>query len=305
MNIKNKGLSLLVLIITIIIMLVLASAVILSLTDRNPILKANETKVKTDMAAFKLEWSNYCSGSKFNELSSEKGFYSKKLNVDKSGNIIYRGEIVNNDTVNTSLKNILPSTIGSDYEGKVFVAEGQLYIDNREKFLSEEQQKWIEEVGVHVLNEGVILIVSSEKVNLKINKKDRIYATVLPDSDKEVSFTMPENRFVQLLETDSSSANVLGTKEGSATLKASVTSDDGITVEKNIVINVNSKGYVYITDITINPSEVEIGLDEMIQLQAKLVPENADIQYVDWVIQTQSDNNVIDLSDSGLVTGKK
>ncbi len=300
---KTKGLSLLVLIITIIIMIVLASAVILSLTNNNPILKANETKVKTDMTAFKDEWNDFYSGALFDSVSKNTGYRSERMNIDKDGNIIYKGKIVNEGDENISFADIMPSVIGSDYEGKVFIANGEIYIDNREKFLSKEQQQWIEEVGVHVLNEGLVLTVSEEEVNLRINKKERIYAAVLPDTDKEVTFSMPENRVVKLLETGSLTADVQGLKEGTQVLKASVEADDGEKVEKEIIINVDVKGYIKVTEITISPSEIELGLDESKQLEAIIVPENAETQDVEWKIQSQEPSGTIELSANGVVKG--
>ncbi len=49
---QNKGISLIVLVITIIVIIILAVSVILSLADSNPIAKANEAKLKTDVKEY-------------------------------------------------------------------------------------------------------------------------------------------------------------------------------------------------------------------------------------------------------------
>ncbi len=48
----NKGISLIVLVITIIVIIILAGSVILSLADSNPIAQANEAKFKTDVIEY-------------------------------------------------------------------------------------------------------------------------------------------------------------------------------------------------------------------------------------------------------------
>ena len=113
----KKGISLLVLIITIIVMIILASAVILSITGNNPISKANETKVKTDLTALKDEYNNFYSSALFDNVSNTKGYYTDKMNITKEGNIIYKGKVVN-EGENNSLANIMPSIVGTEYEGK-------------------------------------------------------------------------------------------------------------------------------------------------------------------------------------------
>ncbi len=50
---RNKGISLIVLVITIIVIIILAGAVILSLADSNPIESANKAACLSDVANFK------------------------------------------------------------------------------------------------------------------------------------------------------------------------------------------------------------------------------------------------------------
>ena len=49
----KKGVSLIVLVITIIVMVIIAGVVIISVEDNNPIINAHETRFKTDLATVK------------------------------------------------------------------------------------------------------------------------------------------------------------------------------------------------------------------------------------------------------------
>ncbi len=300
---KKEGISLLVLIITIIVMVILAGAVILSITGNNPISRANETKVKTDLTALKDEYNNFYSSALFDNVSNTKGYYTDKMNITKEGNIIYKGKIVN-EGENNSLASIMPSIVGTEYEGKVFVADGKIYIDNRDKFLSEEQQEWAKEVGINILNEGEVLVLSTEEVSLKISQKERIYATVLPDTDSQVEFEIDEQTKARIIEEKENTVDIQGISDGVAILTAKVTAKDGVEIEKKVTVKVNVGDYIKVEKITIDPSEVELGLDESAQLRAIITPETADNQDVSWEVESQSPDNAVDLSQTGEVTGR-
>ncbi len=300
---KKRGISLLVLIITIIVMIILASAVILSITSNNPISKANETKVKTDLTALKDEYNNFYSSALFDNVSNTKGYYTDKMNITKEGNIIYKGKVVN-EGENNSLANIMPSIVGTEYEGKVFVADGKIYIDNRDQFLSEEQQEWAKEVGINVLNEGEVLVLSTEEVSLKISQKERIYATVMPDTDSQVEFDIDEKTKVRQLTSETNTVDIQGISDGVAILTAKVTAEDGTEIEKKVTIKVNVGDYIKVERITIDPNVVELGLDDEQQLKAIITPESADNQEVSWEVDSQNPKDAVELTETGLVTGR-
>ncbi len=297
---RNNGISLLVLIITIIVMIILASAVILSITSNNPISKANETKVKTDLTALKDEYNNFYSSALFDNVSNTKGYYTDKMNITKEGNIIYKGKIVN-EGENNSLASIMPSIVGTEYEGKVFVADGKIYIDNRDNFLSEEQQEWAKEVGINVLNEGEVLVLSTEEVSLKISQKERIYATVMPDTDSQVEFDIDAKTLVRQLQEETNTIDIQGISDGVAILTAKVTAKDGTEIEKKVTIKVNVGDYIKVERITIDPSSVVLGLDEHAQLKAIITPETADNQEIEWKTE---DDNIASVSEIGNITGE-
>ena len=58
-KINSRGISLIVLVITIIVMIILAGVVLLEFSDDNPIGDANETKFKADLSAYKDELDIY------------------------------------------------------------------------------------------------------------------------------------------------------------------------------------------------------------------------------------------------------
>ncbi len=300
---RNNGISLLVLIITIIVMVILASAIILSITGNNPISRANETKVKTDLTALKDEYNNFYSSALFDNVSNTKGYYTDKMNITKEGNIIYKGKVVN-EGENNSLASIMPSIVGTEYEGKVFVADGKIYIDNRDNFLSEEQQEWAKEVGINVLNEGEVLVLSTEEVSLKISQKERIYATVMPDTDSQVEFDIDEPTKARQLTSETNTVDIQGISDGVAILTAKVTAKDGTEIEKKVTIKVNVGDYIKVEKITIDPNVVELGLDDEQQLKAIITPETADNQDVTWEVKSQNPQDVVELTETGEVTGR-
>jgi len=74
----KKGISLIVLVITIIVIIILAGAVIMSLSQNNPILQATEAKFKASMAEYNSQLSLYIS----NQYASSVGsFDSNSLNA--------------------------------------------------------------------------------------------------------------------------------------------------------------------------------------------------------------------------------
>ena len=217
---KTNGVSLLVLIITILVIIILAAAVMLSLANNNPIENANEAKIKTDMGALKDEWSMFYLEDAVNTVSVPKEYDLNRMNIDKDGNILYNGKIVSEGNEEyVGFADIMPSIIGTEYEGKVFIADGEIYIDNRDNFLNSDKQKWVKESGVKLLNEGVVLVVSENEVNLKNNASKSIYATVLPDINTKVEFSMPENNSVRLFKSATNAVEVQGITSGRAVLK--------------------------------------------------------------------------------------
>jgi len=80
---NKKGISLIVLVITIVVIIILAGAVILGLVDNNVINKASEAKFKTDSDTFKSELALYVD-SQYMENIGE--FNADTLNANTTTN---------------------------------------------------------------------------------------------------------------------------------------------------------------------------------------------------------------------------
>lgn len=74
-NINKRGISLIVLVITIIIMIILAGAILLNLAEDNPIDDANETKFKADITAYRDELGVYISDKQIEAARSGQTYY--------------------------------------------------------------------------------------------------------------------------------------------------------------------------------------------------------------------------------------
>lgn len=129
---KNKGISLIVLIITIIIILILAGTVILSLAQNNAIDKAREAKFKTDVDAFKNDLQLWISNE---YLTKPKNFNSKDVNADNT----------TNGYENKKITDIITS-MNNEYASKFIIKEGQLiYIGS-----DANEKDWMNDMGVTV-----------------------------------------------------------------------------------------------------------------------------------------------------------
>lgn len=125
---KYKGISLIVLIITILVIIVLAGAVILLLTENNPIRKANKAVFLNDVNSFNTELSLYITDQyvKTNSLFETTKLNAKK-HEDSSNNIL-------------QINKVIPSMKGR-YLDIFEVKEGKLvYIGT-----NEEEKEWINE----------------------------------------------------------------------------------------------------------------------------------------------------------------
>ena len=120
----NKGMSLIVLMITIVVIIILAAAIILTLSKNNPIESAKEARFKEDIIAIQDELSLYFSS----EYSKSPGDFDSS-SVTKIGN---------------AMVEILPSS--KEYTDKIQVLNGKLvYIGNDKKEIS-----WCEDINIEI-----------------------------------------------------------------------------------------------------------------------------------------------------------
>ena len=124
----KKGISLIVLIITIIVILILTGAVILSFMDNNPIDSATE-------AAFKSDIANYNSALAL--------YVASEIEVGANSTMVTTDSI---DIAAADMANVNP-TLNTKYSGKFCVVDGNLaYISS--ELTDTVQQGWLADLGV-------------------------------------------------------------------------------------------------------------------------------------------------------------
>ncbi len=124
----KKGISLIVLIITIIVIIILAGAVILNLSNNNPMDSARKAKFLNDIDTFKSELSLY----ELSQMSNTSGSYDPKLlNADKAGSY-ENGEKDKN--LNKKIEDIISSMKNTNYSDKLEIISGELvYVGDSQK----------------------------------------------------------------------------------------------------------------------------------------------------------------------------
>ncbi len=133
-GINKKGISLIVLIITIIVIIILAGAIILNLTNNNPIDNARKAKFLNDVDTFKSDLSLY----ELNKMGSTEGNYNPKaLNADK--NSVSENGVVD---IQRTIIDVISSMKDTKYEEKLEVIAGELvYVGDSEK-----ESNWLDGV---------------------------------------------------------------------------------------------------------------------------------------------------------------
>ena len=117
---RNKGISLIVLIITIIVIIILAGAVILNLSKNNPLESAKKARFQSDIDTFKSDLSLYVLGKSSN---TEGNYDPKLLNADKGGSTENGSQTI--DTTRP-ITEIISSMKGTKYDEKLKVEAGEL-----------------------------------------------------------------------------------------------------------------------------------------------------------------------------------
>lgn len=128
---NKKGISLIVLIITIIIMLILTSIIVLSFSENNPIGKANEAKFKSDLSGFRDE----LAATHADKSISDPDYVPEDVNV--------------NEGKYTTIKQYIPD-ITEEYANILLIKKGKLlYIgDDTNDNYREEEEKWAKNIGI-------------------------------------------------------------------------------------------------------------------------------------------------------------
>lgn len=128
---NKKGISLIVLMITIIVMLILVSVIVLTFSNNNPIKNANEAKFKSDLSGFREEL-----------LAT----HSEKEIADSD----YDRESINIEVGKfQDMKKYIPD-ITEKYANKLLIKKGNLlYIgDDTSQYYSETEEEWAKDIGI-------------------------------------------------------------------------------------------------------------------------------------------------------------
>lgn len=128
---NKKGISLIVLIITILVILILTSIIVMSFDNNNPIGRANEAKFKADLTSFR------------DELMT--------THIDKSiTNVDYVKEEINVGVGNLSKMKFYIPDITEEYANKLIITRGNLLYNNDEtsEDYDEKEKKWAKDVGI-------------------------------------------------------------------------------------------------------------------------------------------------------------
>ena len=136
-NKRKNGISLIVLVITILVMIILAGVVVVSLSKNNPIEKAKEATFKQSLAQIGEELEMFC----VNEKAQNSDFIKETLQANKTS-------LAFNTKTQTSGKNIydiLPSLKDSKYKNQVEVIAGSLFYRTPDK----KEIPWLRELGIH------------------------------------------------------------------------------------------------------------------------------------------------------------
>ena len=141
---KNRGITLIALVITIIILLILAGLTIGTLTGSGLFKRAQEARFKTKMSTIAEQWDIQKMNLSINGESTEvyAGEILKKIIVDESLEI--REDVVVDITK-------LLSEVGKTEEKYVMIHEGELYyVSQKDIKDNNDQVKWCEEIGIKI-----------------------------------------------------------------------------------------------------------------------------------------------------------
>lgn len=140
LKLYKSGVSLIVLVITIIVIIILSGAVLLSLAINNPIGQAVKATFLNDVSAFQSELNTYTSSQYTNTLGS---FDPTRLQADENS-LTYMGTVDTSKTIN----DIIPSLNQNEkYAGSFEIINGKLAYSG----IDTSQQEWAREQRLPVL----------------------------------------------------------------------------------------------------------------------------------------------------------
>ena len=149
----KRGISLIVLVITIAVIVIIATVVILTLNENSPVGRAREATFKSDMKTIEEEFTMYVSNK---SVESKGKFELETLNAGED-NIIYNTK----EGEGGNIYEVIPSA-KKKYEGEFEIIKGELYY----KGSSEGKLIWAKEIGIGIIP---YIIIDGELVSSNVN----------------------------------------------------------------------------------------------------------------------------------------
>ena len=158
---KKKGISLIVLIITIVVIIILATAIIVNIAQSDIIGNANTAVLSNDFQTFNEQLRLY----KSEQLVETKGkFKSGLLNANYDNILIDEEEYKEGN-----IYDILTSLKGSRYDKKIYIQDGKIVADS-EAFSSKEI-KLLKEIGIEAIDASLNLEIVTNSEYTSITAK--------------------------------------------------------------------------------------------------------------------------------------
>ena len=145
------------------------------------------------------------------------------------------------------------------------------------------------------------VFISTQSVNLKVNENIQLNATVMPENatNKKVIWKTNDKTIADVDENGIVTAKAVGT-----TTVTVITEDGGMYASCKVTVTKEEQidpGTIGVEGITLNAQTLELKIDEIKDLVATVVPENATNKTVIW---TSSNPVVAMVNEKGRVTGK-
>ena len=164
----KKGISLMTLVITIIVIIILAGIIIVSITKNNPINAANEALFKENIDSFQSELSMY----HINNYSKSLGQYEEdKLQADNT-KVQYTG-VGQVETEGKTIKDIITGLNSKKYENEFEIVNGKLAY----KGTDATKQQWSSDIGILVDNDKTNVTIATSSI-LPIKQTGSIEYTI-------------------------------------------------------------------------------------------------------------------------------
>ena len=170
----KRGISLITLVITIVVMIIISAAVVLTLFGENGIItRAKEARISSDLAVYKEELNMYI----LNKHTENPSFVNETLTAGK-GNLVYNTQPQGE---NGNIKTVIKS-LSDEYFEKLEIIKGELLINTQDKIEIEVAQKLGIEVNPYEIIDGVL---TSSNGNLLL-MDEKTGTLTIPDSVVEI-----------------------------------------------------------------------------------------------------------------------